>query len=56
AQAGRLFTRGLPKQGQLDVIWGPNHDDKCSFTYHATRNETDMRPQTIPVQCIPHSN
>lgn len=56
AQAGRLFTRGLPEKGHLDVIWGGSDKDRCSFTYNVIYNKDDMWPQVIPVQCIQHHN
>ncbi len=56
AQAGSLFTRGLPEKGHLSVVWGPDNKDRCSFTYHVTHNKTDVQPQRVPVQCIPRHN
>ncbi|MCN6976852.1 fimbrial biogenesis outer membrane usher protein [Escherichia coli] len=56
AQAGSLFTRGLPEKGHLSVVWGPDNKDRCSFTYHVTHNKADVQPQRVPVQCIPRHN
>ncbi|MDW3433575.1 fimbria/pilus outer membrane usher protein, partial [Escherichia coli] len=28
AQAGKVFTRGLPEKGHLSVVWGPDNKDR----------------------------
>ena len=56
AQAGKVFTRGLPEKGHLSVVWGPDNKDRCSFVYHVAHNKDDMQSQLVPVLCIQHPN
>ncbi|HDC1420835.1 TPA: fimbrial biogenesis outer membrane usher protein [Salmonella enterica] len=53
AQGGKLYTRGLPAQGKLNVIWGADVSERCSFHYQETRTTQQQDiPPILNVVCI----
>ncbi|HEI2772846.1 TPA: fimbrial biogenesis outer membrane usher protein [Escherichia coli] len=46
AQGGRLFTRGLPENGKLNVVWGSDKYSRCSFRYHTKPEQPNKNTLT----------
>lgn len=48
AQGGKIYTRGIAKNGQLHISWG---DKQCQADYQIPEVEDNGQPLIVPVQC-----
>lgn len=44
-QGGRLYTRDIPNEGTIKVIWGNTEDKQCQFSYQITDQDQPENPQ-----------
>ncbi len=51
-QGGRLFTKGLAEKGRLEIVWGTNNTEKCTFDYKTQIKPSSYIPDIQPVTCI----
>lgn len=47
-QGGRLYTRNLPKEGTIKVVWGNTENERCQFDYQITDQDEPENSQ-LPI-------
>ncbi|WP_279325214.1 FimD/PapC C-terminal domain-containing protein [Avibacterium paragallinarum] len=47
AQGGKIYSRGIPRTGKLNIHWG---EKRCIADYQVPKMKDD-KPIVVPIQC-----